>query len=384
MDDFSISSLSESKNEWCARLVNIFTPAVISGLKSIFKEAWTLCKDNDEEDKYLMTFQTFLSRVPKWNKDIIETERKRISEVSGCGYLEELITCVHIIQLKALSCVRVGQKQKKIDIDIPSVDDFVHKIYINVARKLYTNVYLFEKNIPPLQIQKHNRELEMIIKECIMNTIRDSIPVETILRAYMEETIEQDVEVKEEEIIKEVSVENNDDSAKIDNISNDETVMTEESSTVVIPKEDVIINENNKVLREPINENIENTNIENENIENENIENKNISIVVKRPETTYERMNIPDRIGFSDIDDAISITGEKSIIEAPKTIDRLERIATETSERRKAEAIDDEDDEDDDKLVIGDSVNLEISDINDLNRSISLNPPILDDIEIIS
>ena len=372
MDDFSISSLSESKNEWCARLVNIFTPAVISGLKSIFKEAWTLCKDNDEEDKYLMTFQTFLSRVPKWNKDIIETERKRISEVSGCGYLEELITCVHIIQLKALSCVRVGQKQKKIDIDIPSVDDFVHKIYINVARKLYTNVYLFEKNIPPLQIQKHNRELEIIIKECIMNTIRDSIPVETILRAYMEETIEQDVEVKEEEIIKEVSVDNNDDTTKIDNISNDENVMTEERD---IPKEEENINENNKVLIKPINENIENNNTENE----------NISLVVKTPETTRERINIPERIGFSDIDDAISITGEKSVIEAPKTIDRLERIATETSERRKAEAMEDDDDEDEDKLVIGDSVNLEISDINDLNRSISLNPsPILDDIEIIS
>ena len=39
MDDYSISSLTESKNEWCVRLVNIFTPAVIVGLKSIFKEA---------------------------------------------------------------------------------------------------------------------------------------------------------------------------------------------------------------------------------------------------------------------------------------------------------------------------------------------------------
>ena len=37
-----MSSLGESKNEWCARLVNILTPAVIDGLKSIFKEALEL------------------------------------------------------------------------------------------------------------------------------------------------------------------------------------------------------------------------------------------------------------------------------------------------------------------------------------------------------
>ena len=141
MDDYSINSLSDSKNEWCARLINILTPVTIQGVKSIFDEAYKLCIENDEADKYLMTFQTFLTRVPKWNNTIIETERKRIVEASGCTYLEELVTCVHVIQLKTLTCVRVGQKQKKVDIDVPSVDDFIHKVYSNVARKLYTNIY---------------------------------------------------------------------------------------------------------------------------------------------------------------------------------------------------------------------------------------------------
>ena len=113
-----MSSLGESKNEWCARLVNILTPAVIDGLKSIFKEALELCEENDEHDKYLMSFQTFLSRIPKWNDSIIGEERARIETFTKCGYLEELITCVHVIQLKALTCVRVGQKQKKIDMSI--------------------------------------------------------------------------------------------------------------------------------------------------------------------------------------------------------------------------------------------------------------------------
>ena len=53
MDDYSLVSLGDSKNEWCARLVNTLTPCVIEGLKSIFEEAWKLCVENDEEEKYL-------------------------------------------------------------------------------------------------------------------------------------------------------------------------------------------------------------------------------------------------------------------------------------------------------------------------------------------
>ena len=202
MDDFIVSSLHESRNEWAARLVTILTPLVVDGYKSILDEALKLCRDNNEHDKYLMTFQNFVSRIPKWNSTIIETERARICEKSGCAYLEDLITCVHVIQLKILTAMRTGQKQKKIDINIPKIDDFIHKMYINVARKVYKNVYLFEVNIPPLQVQKHHRELEVIVQECIINTVRESIPVDAILKAYLDESVEEDVieEIREQVI----------------------------------------------------------------------------------------------------------------------------------------------------------------------------------------
>jgi hypothetical protein len=187
------------------------TPLIIDGYRSILDEAIKLCKENNEMEKYLMTFQNFISRVPKWNQTIVETERKRICDKSGCAYLEDLITCVHVIQVKILTVMRVGQKQKKIDINIPKLDDFVHKVYINVARKIYKNVYLFELNLSPLQIQKHNRELENLVQEAILHTLRESVPVEAILKAYMDETIEEDVveEIKEEYIHEPITNENN-------------------------------------------------------------------------------------------------------------------------------------------------------------------------------
>ena len=325
MDDYSIASLTDSKNEWCARLINILTPVTIQGIKSIFEEAHKLCQENDELDKYLMTFQTFLSRVPKGNNTIVETEHKRIVEASGCTYLEELITCVHIIQLKALTCIRVGQKQKKVDIDVPSVDIFIHKVYINIARKLYTNIYLFEKNIAPLQVQKHNRELELIIKECIMNSVRESIPVENILRAYMDETDERDIEVSEVE------------------------------EHIPIVEEEAVTAQNNSV-QEP----------------------STIPLTVTTPiAKPVETLHTQSRLSFSDIDKAVDIKGIESHISAPKTIDRLESLAA-----LKAKTIEEDDGYDDERIKIGGDISLDISDVNDLNRPLKiLPPPILDDIE---
>lgn len=95
--------------------------------------------------------------------------------------------------------MRVGNKQKKVDIKIPQLADFIHKIYVNTARKVYSNVYIFERGIQPLHTQRNNREFEIIVKECIYNTIRDNIPVEELIKMYLEETIEDVVEVTENE-----------------------------------------------------------------------------------------------------------------------------------------------------------------------------------------
>ena len=112
MDDYNVNVLSEAKNEYSSRLVTILTPLLIEGVKSIFDDAFKLCVDNDEEEKYLMTFQNFLARVPKWNDTIIENETQRIINSSGCKYLDDLITCVHITQLKVLTSIRVSNKKK--------------------------------------------------------------------------------------------------------------------------------------------------------------------------------------------------------------------------------------------------------------------------------
>jgi len=350
MDDFNVSSLHESKNEWGSRLLTILTPHIMDGLKSIFDEAVKLCKDNNEMDKYLMTFQNFITRIPKWNPVIIEKERARIVDKSSCSYLEDLVTCVHIIQLKVLTAIRVGQKQKKIDINIPKLDDFIHKVYIYVARKVYKNVYLFELNIPPLQVQKNYRELEIIIQECILNTVRDSIPVEAILRAYMDETVEEDVveEIKEQII------------ETPDTVKKETQMVTEEVEKV--PKKTP------QLESEPFAETI-------------------------RVET--ESLNFPElssaddnHLKFDNIDYAVDENNKEEKIEASKDLDRLEEISQIRNAQRKLDESEADDDETPNvKLkIFDDSASLDNLDIHNIDPpSLNLNSDLLlDDIEILS
>ena len=197
MDDYHTDSLIESRNEWMSRFVNILTPLLNEGVQSIFTESFSLCKENNETEKYLMTFQNFLSRVPSWNQTIVENECMRLVDKSKCNYLNDLLTCVHVIQLKMLTNVRVCKTQKQVSIDIPKLENYVHRVYIAIARKLYKCVYLFERDCTPLQKQKHNREVETIIRECIVNTIRDTIPIEKLLSAYMGDEMVEEIEREE-------------------------------------------------------------------------------------------------------------------------------------------------------------------------------------------
>ena len=108
MDDYHTDSLIESRNEWMSRFVNILTPLLNEGVQSIFTESFSLCKENNETEKYLMTFQNFLSRVPSWNQTIVENECMRLVDKSKCNYLNDLLTCVHVIQLKMLTkCLKI-------------------------------------------------------------------------------------------------------------------------------------------------------------------------------------------------------------------------------------------------------------------------------------
>jgi hypothetical protein len=218
--------------------------------------------------------------------------------------------------------MRAGSKQKKIDIAIPKLSDFIHKVYINSARKVYSNVFLFEKSKQHLQIQKHNRQLELIVKECILNTVRESIPIEHLLKVYMEdEFIEEDTEV----------------------------IDTEE-----IISQDPVIEEEEEVQQE----------------QEQEQEQEAAAVIAEADNNATKRQTIT----FDDID-RVRVLGSDSeqhaeeFINAPKTLERLEEISIRNFAKRKEEedGYDDDDGETDDTLRIGDPVSLGDLDVDEFS-----------------
>ena len=210
---------------------------------------------------------------------------------------------------------------KNFNINVPKLDDFIHKVYINIARKVYKNVYLFEINIPPLNIQKNYRELEIIVQECILNTLRESIPVEAILKAYMDETVEEDVveEIKEQII--------------------------EEKAKPIVQTQPV----------------------QNQHLQTEQINKNNVN-----------------RLSFNDVDYISGGDGNIVPVTVPKTIENLENISNMRSEQRKMDDSD-EDEEDNIKLKISNEpISLDEFDVHVIEEpKLELFPDLLIDAEVL-
>jgi len=200
-----------------------------------------------------------------------------------------------------------------------------------VARKAYMNIYLFEKNISPLQVQKNGREFEVIIEECILTAIRESIPTEEIIRAYMDESVEQEEEVVIENIEDPV-LRDDEEKEKEKEKEKDKDKEKEEEIPEIVPA---------------------------------------IKNIDDEPVTT--------RLTFNDFDSVLNSEDKVEQINAPKTIERLEEISTERAIQRKLEEQDD--DEDKIKIDTGADIDLGILDIFDLSGpSVKSSTPNSDDI----
>ena len=188
MSDFSVNVLVDAKEEYMKQIVQILRPQLMSGLLSIYDEAMEICTSNNEEDLTLLTFQELLSQVPKWSQVLVDQEAENIVKESNCDYIEDLLTATFVCHTKILTSVRVAQDNKKrqINLKIPSVERFIHHVYIEIAREFWKHPYLVKKDdVSKLQYQKNLREVENIIATCIENTVRHLLPVKNILKEYL-------------------------------------------------------------------------------------------------------------------------------------------------------------------------------------------------------
>ena len=198
--DFSV--YGEAKGEYTRQLCVFLVPTLETYMLELLS---TAKEEAPTPNKVLWQFQTMLQGIPDWNQDKVMRETEKIQKDCPCDYLEELITAVFIAHTKVLSAIRLTTKQKKLQITIPKIDHFLHRVLSDCARSLWTNAYLFADS-NSIEKQKNLRQVSFLLNDSVLQAIRGLLPVKSILREYLHED-DEDGEEKTSSLRKEAEVE---------------------------------------------------------------------------------------------------------------------------------------------------------------------------------
>ena len=235
MDENNGIIFTNAKLEYTNQLIDNLSSHFFDGIKSIYDESKTISRISTSRT-LLSILRENLEKVPSWNNELIETETSRILTLSNCDWLDDLITAVFISHTKILTSIGSTHKSN-IDLTIPKTTNFIHKCYINIAREIWKNPYLYNEHVSGSEYQKNMRIVETIIKESIENTIRKSLPVKDILKNHLDiydnkNSNEDDLPIKTTNDIRKMLM---DEINKLDTIRN--TELNDTDKTDVIQKE---------------------------------------------------------------------------------------------------------------------------------------------------
>ena len=229
-------------------------------------------------------------------------------------------------------------------------------------------VYLFEKDVAPLVVQRNRAEFGELVKQSIRNVVRDSIPVEILLRAYLDESTDLIGTVKEPEVVKK-------EEEKTDNI-----IDQKKAELKSLLKENEADDKSDKN-----NSDIEMHTQTDKNLDSMNATEQNVTMKIN---TLTPDVNKPvdenATLSFSNTYNAIGTDKKEEVVTAPKDIPTLEKISTERYAQRKSE----EEEDGEEKLTIhmGPDVVLSNADVQDISIPapiVNEAPLILTDVEVL-
>ena len=175
MEDSNVPIFAQAKLEYTKQLVDVLYMNMYDGIRSIYDDSKRLYSQKPQTLVFI--FRSLLENVPKWNTEIIESETDRIIKVSKCDWLDDLLTAVFISHTRILMSIGPNQNYNKINVTIPKTTTFIHKTYINIAREVWKNPYLFNEQVPGYEYQRNMKQLEDMINLTIEDTIRRQLPI---------------------------------------------------------------------------------------------------------------------------------------------------------------------------------------------------------------
>lgn len=177
--------LAVAQKEYMDQMNDVLLPFLITNFDEIFERA----KIDSKGKNTLITFQQYLKDIKSWNQGIL---RERTDEVANsCAYFSDLLAAIIVGYVKILSSVRLKVDKQKIAIKLPKSDDFIFRMYEEVAKVLYKSPYWMAED---LSEDDKIDNMRPIVSRCMEQVVKALVPVQTILEAYIGQKGKLDVE----------------------------------------------------------------------------------------------------------------------------------------------------------------------------------------------
>ena len=187
--------LVDAKNEYTKQFINVLYLPVFKKIESLYNIQNDSIKNKND---VLKNFQSSLQEIQFWNKLQIDEVTTQI--LDDCEWFTDLLAAIFITNVKILSSIKMKKGRKNINITMPKCEDFIHKLYINVAESLYYNPDYFSiKKNGRDPVKKTKPEIIFLIKDAIELTISDLLPFQNILQNYLGQNLEESDSEDEEE-----------------------------------------------------------------------------------------------------------------------------------------------------------------------------------------
>jgi hypothetical protein len=197
-----MSETEFAKTQLREHLGGLLISPVAEGFWSIYETAKELCKRNEQMDQVLRTFQNMLTKIPEWSGSTLTTEVERIVKTTKCSYLDDLLMGVFIAYMKSFASLhyRGSSSHVEVDFDRPSMEKFIHELYIHSARQLWQVAYLFKTiGVTSEQQARNRRDIETHINTSLEHVIRSFLPWQSIAKQFAQAQEDAPVPSKEEE-----------------------------------------------------------------------------------------------------------------------------------------------------------------------------------------
>jgi hypothetical protein len=165
--------LIDAKKEYVGQLTDVLAPYVVNHITALYMAT------HKAKHGGTLAFQRALRDIPGWNSNTIHQHALEIQ--NRYTFLGDLIAACFVAYVKILSSVKLHDQKPNIRLKLPSNDTFVHKVYVHTAREFYSAPSLVKAD-RPTKIA--------IVKSAVEASVRDMLPIEDILKAYLGNTVD--------------------------------------------------------------------------------------------------------------------------------------------------------------------------------------------------